>query len=299
MADTYDEAGSQIDQQKAAQLAAMAQYGSQGQSAFIQAQNDVRSQREMAINAAIADAARRGAPQAIQDQLRSQIGQPYDRRLSDMTSAAGMAGYDQARRLADIEGYFGQVKASIPALRSIGQSKLADLQAKAAKDAYNSQLDDRKQSLAERRLALDEADFAKNGGKTTAPRFSSSLVTAAKTKAYGLQQAAVLDDLRNHFGQNSRTEAELMKLIGTAKSPADALNILRNGLKDPKDKSGKRYIIDPRNYWFGSGKRPRTADGHLALDARVLARYIQDYGSDPSDDYLAKAREAVLQEGNY
>lgn len=273
MADTFDQASNQIDQQRLALLSAIAQYGSQGRDAYSKAMSDLGTQRQGEIGAALASANSRGAPQGLLDSLSSQIGGVYDRQNANLAAGQAAAGSRIADIGANADAYASQVKQSIPALRTQYQAKLAALQQAASQKDFSNQ-------LALKRLQLEGQRLAK-GSSGSGTKFSSSLAKAVENRAYDLRQKDVLSKVTG-----DRTTAAVQGLASSFSNLNEAL-------------AGIKSAVDAGQLWDGTGKRPVGKDGHVLLDARVLSQYIRDYWQRPEDNYFQQAQGDVLNEGSY
>jgi hypothetical protein len=156
MADSFDAAGTKIDEQKRALLAAMAQAGSAGKAAYEQAQARIAAQRQASLAAALDGANERGLSPELQEQLSSRITAPLDRQAADLSaSQASYAGH-QATIQAASESYLGEAQAAIPSLRARSERQVAALRAQAEQDEADRQL---KRQLAEFGFLRGQTDF--------------------------------------------------------------------------------------------------------------------------------------------
>lgn len=152
MADTFDAANSTIDASRAALLAAMAKAGSAGKAAYESAQADLAAQRQASVSAALSAAAGRNAPGALQAQLAQTVGQPYDRGIASLKAGAASRAGDLAARQANSESYLTEVQGAMPVVRAQAERQLAELRARAAREAADD-------SLARDKFALDREKF--------------------------------------------------------------------------------------------------------------------------------------------
>lgn len=135
MADEFDAASRSIEDQRRALLAAVAAGGSAGRQAYEQARAEVGQLRGNAIKAALAEAGGRGAPQAVLDQISSQVGQGYDRQLSGMAAAQGSRDATFASQGASGQSYMSEAQAAIPSIRARAMRQREVLEAKAYEEA--------------------------------------------------------------------------------------------------------------------------------------------------------------------
>lgn len=140
MADTFDQANENIQSQRAAMLAAMANGGTDGVRAIQSAQDQIAAQRAAAVNSALGEATARGAPTALTDQMRTTITSPYDNQIASLTASQGSRAATQAALQAANSAYFDQASAAIPALRTYAAAKAAENAQKAQQNAIDMQL---------------------------------------------------------------------------------------------------------------------------------------------------------------
>jgi hypothetical protein len=126
--DYFDSAQQGNDAVKAAMLEAIRTQGSQAKQAFDAAQANIAQQRQAAVAAALADATKAGAPQAMLDQVSQKVGTPYDQRSADLSSAAAsrQSAFDQIG--ASGGKYFDEASAALPVLRTQQAGRTATLQ---------------------------------------------------------------------------------------------------------------------------------------------------------------------------
>lgn len=117
MGDYYDAAQAENERAKRASLEAMAQYGSRGREGLDSAQAELDTYRQKALDAALADATARGAPQGALDEIRARISGPSYLSGSVLAGQRGQLESDLARQSAANSTYFDQGAAAIPALR--------------------------------------------------------------------------------------------------------------------------------------------------------------------------------------
>ena len=157
MPDSYDAYSQELDKQKAGLLASIAQYGSAGRQEYERTQAALTQQKQAAVQAAIQDAIRRGAsPEQSMAGIEHTIGDPYDRRMADITAAIGQQTNSFNSMAANNAAYFDQSKAAIPGLRTYSQAKAAEQQ---AKDAFEA----RRLAIQERELEMREQELQGGG----------------------------------------------------------------------------------------------------------------------------------------
>jgi hypothetical protein len=156
--DYYETAGQDLDQNKAALLAAIAQHGSQAGAAMQQAKDEIARQRAAAIQAALGEAAHfGGAPNQTAD-VEQRIGAPYDRRLADLGSADASRQASFGDLSSSAGTYMDEAKASLPALRTQLAEKVAGLQAQVSQAQIRAQQDAEDRALQREKLMADIAN---------------------------------------------------------------------------------------------------------------------------------------------
>ena len=135
MADAFDAASRSVEDQRRALLAAVAAGGTAGRQAYEQSRAEIGQLRGSAIQAALAQAGGRGAPQGVLDEISGQVGQGYDRQLSGMAASQGSRDATFAQQGASGNVYMDQAQAGIPALRFRAQRQKEQLEAEAFEKA--------------------------------------------------------------------------------------------------------------------------------------------------------------------
>lgn len=107
------------------ELDAVARGGSQGRAAYAQAQELIASQRKAAIGAALAEAAQRGAPAGMQDEISTTVGAPYDRQIGNLAQASASRTAELDQLSVGNAAYMSQVAAAGPAMRGALERRLA------------------------------------------------------------------------------------------------------------------------------------------------------------------------------
>lgn len=269
MTDIYDQAGTQIDTDKRNMLAAAAQAGSAGVAAYQQAQVAIQQQQQVAVQAALASAAQRNAPQALQNELTAQINAPYDRYRADLSAAQAYGTASNANLQAANAAYFDQARAAIPALRTYSQAQAAERAAKAAKEsgsdlsflgALNKQFGS--VSGGNRALLADARNYVNEHGGNFGHAGTSALLarydaehglpegyTRALLKpatgqpkavkaTQGQQRTRTLNSVSKKHGADSNTFKAFSFIVSQASNLASAMN----ALNDPE---AQQHLVTP------------------------------------------------------
>jgi len=138
VADAFDTATQQAEEQRRAAMAAIASGGSAGAQAYAQGQAEIQAARSAALNAALADAAARGQ-QNVGGAVQSVVGRPYDQLNAGLASAAASNAADTATRTAAADRYFRELGSAIPVARTQLETSIAQAKQKAAADAAAKQ----------------------------------------------------------------------------------------------------------------------------------------------------------------
>jgi len=277
VADAYDSAQQQINNQKAALLAAMAAQGTQGKNYYDATQADLAAQRSAAVAQALQEAQNRGAPANLLASIQSQVEAPFSRASTNVNNGA-IAEQTWRNNLGDATAnYMDQQVAAIPGLRIIAQTKAAEAKAKAdlqaAKDAAS--------------LARTNRTAAGKSGSGGGPKFSSSLASASTKAATQAHQQKVLADMPNYFGP--RAQAAFSKVVSSAKDVNAAIAMLDAGATAGKNPDGS---VRAPVFWKGT-----PVPGQLDYNAMLNA--IRAYYGQPTDDELSQAQQNVLNQGTY
>lgn len=283
MADAYDAAQTALNQQKAAMLAAMAQNGSQGRALYDQSQADLANQRSNAVNGALADAQRRGAPSGMLDLISSEVGAPYARRSMDIDSSHQA----QDQWLSNLglahSAYMDQASAAIPTLRAQSERAAMAAAAKASKSSGG-----------------------RGGGGV---KFSSALASGASKLAVPAHQKAIRDQISRDPAFGPKSQAAFAKLT-SAKDLNAALQLLEAGTqaywedssgnqrpngKPFKNSAGVREVpTRTRSAIFWRGK---PVKGLISYDK--LRSAIEQYFGSPSSDEFGAAQQQFYNQGSY
>lgn len=214
VADSFDAASRSIEENRRALLAAVAAGGTAGRQAYEQARNEVGQLRGSAIQAALADAGRRGAPQGMLDQISSQVGQGYDRQLSGMAASQGSRDATFAQQGASGNTYMNEAQAAIPGLRAKAQRQREALQAEAMEKAQERAMklelaqmqmqkamqdDDNPLELARYQLQLNEHNAAMEdrGRAIQEPRMKAQRdAVTNKVTGIGTKQPKILTEFK-------------------------------------------------------------------------------------------------------
>jgi len=297
MADSFDAAGTKIDEQKRALLAAMAQAGSAGKAAYEQAQARIAAQRQASLAAALDGANERGLSPELQEQLSSRIAAPLDRQAADLSaSQASYAGH-QATIQAASESYLGEAQAAIPSLRARSERQVAALRAQAEQEEADRQL---KRQLAEFGFLRGQTDFendkvlAELGLKKAELGFEQDLAKGdidLQRAMLGLQgdELSLAAARARAAGGGSGGGGELSdselrnRLLGAARAQKAAVNTRRPG-EHPLSGS---YLT--RRVKGGGYKSDEELARQLGLSAGVDPSRVYGVVSDPKAKAPAKA----------
>lgn len=159
MADAFNTASDDIEQQRRAAVATIAQGGSTGAANFAAAQQQIAGTRTAALNAALADSAARGITPAQQQEFAGTIGRPYDLLNAASQASAASHAAQFAGTQASADNYFRQLGAAVPLARISLQAQIAAAQAKSQKELSDSQIATRLAGAGEglQGQALDDA----------------------------------------------------------------------------------------------------------------------------------------------
>lgn len=196
MGDAFDSAGTAIDAQKAALLAAIAKAGTAGRQAYEAGQADLAAHRQSAVQAALAGAAQRGAPGELSGQLESTVSQPYDRGIASLTAGAASRQGDLAARQANSDSYLTQVQGAMPVVRAQAERQLAALRAKAEMQAAKDDLSLQRSELALAAAQIRASTAGRSGGGGAGKPLSDAQLTKRLLGAASIQQEAAAADYK-------------------------------------------------------------------------------------------------------
>lgn len=140
MADSYgalNDAAKNVDQQKAAALAALANGGTAGLAAYQAAQQANTADRQKAIQQTLAGAAgvNGGAPAGAGAELSGMVNKPFDQYAATTGALQGAFQQASATRQDAAKTYFDEAGAAVPAIRALTEQKIAVLRQQAAERA--------------------------------------------------------------------------------------------------------------------------------------------------------------------
>lgn len=266
MADSYDAAQQALQDQQRAYLQAMADRGSAGAAAVGASIADAQSNKNAAVSAALAEAARRAAPPAELQSIEYQVGSPFDRQW-EATKAADLS----RRQSLDANTAAGdtviqQALANIPALRAMSERQAKDqqfkLQQQQAQDALDMELKNVDLQIAQ--ANRDKALSGSSGDPLVDQerQLNINKMQREADKANGETTQNVLDDAVQHLGgMGSNGFKALSGIIQSAGSLPEALSLLGSDSFTTKD---------------GQTVSLKTPGGH-PLDKDVLAYYLKRY----------------------
>lgn len=288
MADSYDQASTEIDNTKRAMLAAMAQAGTAGVTAYQQAQQAIAAQQQQAVQAALAGAAEFHAPAALQAELANTINAPYARYQADLTAARAYGDASNARSQAANAAYFDQAKAAIPALRTYSQ-------AKAAEQAAARALDERKMALEERKLAMQE------GGGDVLSALKAQLGGIGNANKYIADQGAeflkAAKDPTDHGNQRAAyegtqlTDRQYRDLFDRQAGLPEGYS--NSQFKEPKAKAkGKGSVAQRRTQTLADLERKYGSKSTVTKAVRFIASGASNYAEalDALDEGFAQKK---------
>ncbi|MGH9266739.1 MAG: hypothetical protein ACRD0D_01025 [Acidimicrobiales bacterium] len=162
MADTYDSARANVDEQRRALLAAMARYGSEAARLTDEAASAIAQDRRRALAAVAAEAGAIGAPQAVTEANQARLGGAYDRYTTDLAAARAARGSDVAAQSAAGESYLAQASAAVPVLAERTRRALEERRLAGEADLARARLAaEREDQLHSARLAGEELGLAR------------------------------------------------------------------------------------------------------------------------------------------
>ncbi|MFP5376115.1 MAG: hypothetical protein ACLGIO_04940 [Acidimicrobiia bacterium] len=182
MAGAFDAANATIEAQRKALLSAMATAGTAGAEAVKAAQADLAARRQAAVAAAQAAAGGRDAPAALQAQLGSTIATPYDASAAALTAGAASRTGDLAARQANTESYLGEVSAAMPVVRAQAERQLAELRARAAREAAGDSLARERHQLDRERFEWEKSQRSQPGVDLSDAELANRLMGAASLR---------------------------------------------------------------------------------------------------------------------
>lgn len=265
--DSYNEAQGALEQQRRDYLAAMAQAGTRGAQEYTQAQADLNGQKTAAVQAALAEAARRGAPAGMQQSIQYQTSRPFDNRVADLTSsnASHSASFGANQSAGDT--VIQQAIANIPALRALSERQARELQFKQQQADQQNALDTQLKNV-DLQIAQANRDRAQRGGSSGDPLGDMLKGLEIKQKlgdqAKPQNQMAVLGDAQQRLGGTASNGYRVIEaVISKAKNYNDAL-------------AGLDYIYSHDGTDGYSGPTARTPHGH-PLDRGALESVLSNY----------------------
>jgi len=187
----------------AALLSAQAIGGLDGVNAYLQLQQDIAARKQTAVQAALARAQGRNAPQAALDQTAASVGQPYDQAALMNTQQATNYEADMARRNSRWNEYAHNVESArgLVADEAAGKASVIDAQTKAQLALLEAQ---------RRASAAASARSSSSGGGGS----GAKQLTKAELSAYLGSTAA--QNLNNNIGKAVQAHQSALGQVGTA-----------------------------------------------------------------------------------
>jgi hypothetical protein len=299
VADVIDAAAADVEARKKAALDAMANAGTAGLEALKTAQTNVRQEQNTALSAALGDAARRGAPGAMQQEVTATIRQPGDVLSQGLAAAQGRYSAEMARRAAANSDYFAQASAAVPAIRAASDREISF-----AKARWEEQRRREEQAAA----AKQAADDAKWEQIAKATGLSDLLTEQALTKQQGDLAAQIMEHQKAAADLHAQRAKVNAAVNATMPSPYAKRLIGHEALDqgtsvgalsgDPQQAALAKSLDDQmamRNLAIANlQKQQEQVNAQLADRAARAAQvagprqaYLDIYGNDPQHQALA------------
>lgn len=248
-----NEAANDVDARRRALVEAIAAEGMAGRQRVQQTQAALDAQRVASIQAAMAEAAKRGAPAGALGAIHGTINAPTDRANADLGGLADRRARSDASLSAAGDRYMAQASAAVPALREIAGRERSRTEAQMTDAANQRELE---RELAQMRLEAAREEMAFDREKMDFER------EQMKNPLYGKSDAEVNDYLlgaATNYKEHQAAEADRYRgEVSKARNPGP----------------GSVRLIDEANY----------AEADSKIPTEVLARQLaEEMGMDPNE----------------